>query len=439
MHSRLTSLPPSLPPPSGYDIEDAIVLNKASLDRGFGRCLVLRKHAAVLKKHNNRTADRVVPPPPPPPGEARAPGRLRLLEADGIAAVGEVVRAGDVFLNKQVPSNTRDFVPPSAVGAMGVGGAGSGPAGGAAAPPSASTSDGGGYRPAPASWRGPPGEAAVVDRVLLTRNDDAHLVIKVLVRHARRPELGDKFSSRHGQKGVVGAVAPAPDLPFDDRGICPDLVMNPHGFPSRMTVGKLLELLGAKAAVLCGKTHYGTAFGEAAGTADSAGAISATLVRHGYSYCGKDLLTCGTSGAPLAAAIFAGPVYYQKLKHMVLDKVHARARGPRVVLTRQPTEGRARDGGLRLGEMERDCLIGYGASALLLERLMLSSDAFDVHVCTHCGLMGYHDGRLAKAPVCPTTRSPDHMATLPLPYACKLLFQELQAMNIVPRLELADA
>ena len=231
-------------------------------------------------------------------------------------------------------------------------------------------------------------------------------------------------------------------------------------------------------------------------------------MRHGFSYSGKDMVTSGIGGAPLEALIFMGPVYYQKLKHMVLDKMHARARGPRVVLTRQPTEGRSRDGGLRLGEMERDCLIGYGASMLLLERLMISSDQFEasapqpdgcesaacglywglpacaaeavspqscyrtspgqrqgwggvrkcgqglwahrallpegvsacaqVHVCTHCGLMGYYDARLRVA-VCPSTKSPDHMASMKLPYACKLLFQELQSMNIVPRLKLAEA
>ena len=133
-----------------------------------------------------------------------------------------------------------------------------------------------------------------------------------------------------------------------------------------------------------------------------------------------------------------GPVYYQKLKHMVLDKMHARARGPRVVLTRQPTEGRSRDGGLRLGEMERDCLIGYGSSMLLLERLMVSSDQFEVQVCTHCGLMGYYDAH-KNASVCPSLKIPDHMEKMKIPYAAKLLFQELQAMNIVPRLTLAEA
>ena len=262
---------------------------------------------------------------------------------------------------------------------------------------------------------------------------------QALLRSTRRPEVGDKFSSRHGQKGVVGTIVPQSDLPFSGRGVCPDLVMNPHGFPSRMTVGKLLELLDSKAAVTrLGRPALGTAFADVPGShGDNAAALSEALVAAGFSYDGKDALTCGITGEPLAAYVFMGPVYYQKLKHMVMDKMHARARGPRVVLTRQPTEGRSRDGGLRLGEMERDCLIGYGASALIVERLMTSSDAFECTVCTRCGLLGYQNHGL-RAAVCPFHRVPGDPAlvTLRLPYACKLLFQELQAMNICPRLEL---
>ncbi|KAJ9505006.1 hypothetical protein QJQ45_008457, partial [Haematococcus lacustris] len=268
-------------------------------------------------------------------------------------------------------------------------------------------------------------------------NDDSHCSLKVLVRHTRRPELGDKFSSRHGQKGVVGNIVRQEDFPFSERGICPDLIMNPHGFPSRMTVGKMIELLGSKAAVNSGRFHYGTAFGEPSNLANKVEDISATLVSLGFSYSGKDQLTSGITGEPLEAYIFMGPVYYQKLKHMVLDKMHARAKGPRVVLTRQPTEGRSREGGLRLGEMERDCLIAYGASMLLLERLMISSDQFEVHVDTQSGLLGYWDANRACA-MSPLTRTSEHMATIKIPYACKLLFQELQSMNIIPRLKLAE-
>jgi len=245
---------------------------------------------------------------------------------------------------------------------------------------------------------------------------------KVVFRQVRRPELGDKFSSRHGQKGVVGLLVNQEDMPFTESGWCPDLIMNPHGFPSRMTVGKMIELIAGKSALLDGEFKYGTAFG---GT--TVEQISKILVSKGFNYSGKEYLTSGITGEALETYIFVGPIFYQKLKHMVQDKMHARGRGPRQILTRQPTEGRSKEGGLRLGEMERDCLVAYGASNLILERLMLSSDAFNATVCAECGLLGY-DGW------CPYCQSDENIATVRMPYACKLLFQELQAMNVCPRI-----
>ena len=185
---------------------------------------------------------------------------------------------------------------------------------------------------------------------MITSTPTEHHMVKIAMRHMRRPELGDKFSSRHGQKGVVGLIESAENMPFSDGGMVPDMVMNPHGFPSRMTVGKMLELLAGKAGVLDGRRRYGTAFGG-----DPTASLSASLVAAGFHYGGKEVLYSGITGEPLRSYIFFGPVFYQKLKHMVVDKLHARSRGPRAVLTRQPTEGRSRDGGLRLGEMERDC------------------------------------------------------------------------------------
>lgn len=388
---------------SGYDIEDALIVNKASLDRGFGRCIVMKKFSTTLRKYANGGFDRVVAPSPDP-ATGVIPSRFETLEADGIAAAGERLLSGYVYVNKQMPTG-------------GVG------AGDAASPSSSTLGLPSSFKPAPLSYKGP--LPSYVDRILLSTTDD-QLLIKALIRQTRRPELGDKFSSRHGQKGVCGLIVNQADMPFSDQGICPDIIMNPHGFPSRMTVGKMIELLAGKAGVLTGSLQYGTAFGGS-----RVEDMSRMLVEAGYSYSGKDYVTSGISGEPLEAYIFFGPVYYQKLKHMVLDKMHARARGPRAVLTRQPTEGRSRDGGLRLGEMERDCLIGYGASALLIERLMIASDAFDVSVCQRCGLLGY-------AGWCNMCRSSGVVSTIKIPYACKLLFQELQSMNIVPRLKLEE-
>ncbi|KAL0228645.1 hypothetical protein GEMRC1_013265 [Eukaryota sp. GEM-RC1] len=212
-------------------------------------------------------------------------------------------------------------------------------------------------------------------------------------------------------------------MPFDRNGVCPDMIMNPHGFPSRMTVGKMIELLGGKAGLGTGRFANATVF-----EGDSVDSLGTLLVKSGYSFSGKDQLTCGITGQPLSAYIFFGPIYYQKLKHMVLDKMHARARGPKAMLTRQPTEGRSRDGGLRLGEMERDVLIAYGTSLLMQERLMISSDEFEAHVCGTCGMVGYSGW-------CQRCKSGQQVTAMKLPYACKLLLQELQAMNIAARLK----
>ncbi|KAI8382946.1 DNA-directed RNA polymerase III subunit RPC2 [Blakeslea trispora] len=384
---------------SGYDIEDALVLNKSGLDRGFGRCQVMRKYASLVKRYPNGTHDRLADPP------ARNSDTWNdsydAIEPDGIAGVGEPLEAGSIYINKQTPVSS----------------------GLDAGVPGASQSVA--YKPAPQRYKSP--QTGYIDKVLFTTTESDQTLIKINIRQTRRPELGDKFSSRHGQKGVCGIIVQQEDMPFSDLGVCPDIIMNPHGFPSRMTVGKMIELLAGKAGVLDGSLQYGTAFGGS-----KVEDMSRILISHGFNYSGKDYVTSGITGEPLSAYIFFGPIYYQKLKHMVMDKMHARARGPRATLTRQPTEGRSRDGGLRLGEMERDCLIGYGASMLLLERLMISSDAFEVHVCDGCGLIGY-------AGWCQYCKSSKFMKTMEIPYAAKLLFQELMAMNISPRMILEDS
>ncbi|KAK4587588.1 hypothetical protein RGQ29_018839 [Quercus rubra] len=335
---------------SGYDIADAIVMNKSSLDRGFGRCIVMKRYSVVLQKYENDTQDRILRLD----RKGYGAKHMRILDDDGMASPWEIISPQDIYINKQSPAFTRGTrVPPSELPNIR-------------------------YKSSKQTFKGPEGEYCVVDRVALYNDRHNNISIKFLIRHTRRPEVGDKFSSRHGQKGVCGTIIQQEDFPFSERGICPDLIMNPHGFPSRMTVGKMIELLGGKAGVSCGRFHYGSAFGEPSGHADTVEAMSEILVNKGFSYIGKDFLYSGITGCPLQAYIFMGPIYYQKLKHMVLDKMHARADGPRVLLTRQPTEGRARNGGLRVGEMERDCLIAYGASMLIFERLMISSDPFEV-------------------------------------------------------------
>jgi len=345
---------------SGYDIEDAIILNQGSVDRGMARVEVYKTNTVVLKKFSSGESEKLV--------------------GSGIVVPGTRVSDGSILVNKMSPSsNTLTNIKHK-------------------------------------------GHPAYIDKTMITKSESEN-IIKIVTRETRTPEIGDKFSSRHGQKGVVGLIVPQADMPFSDYGLNPDIIMNPHGFPSRMTVGKMIELVSGKAAILEGTFADATSFknNEVEQTCE-------ILVKNGYSYSGKDIFTSGTTGEQFEAYIFYGPVFYQRLKHMVADKMHCRARGPRAILTRQPTEGRSNDGGLRLGEMERDCLIGYGASGLLNERLMISSDLFEAYVCRSCGIISYK----GKCTLCQN----EMPVPVNMPYACKLLFQELMSMNILPKIEL---
>lgn len=376
---------------SGYDIEDAQVYNRSSLDRGYGRCIVLRKHEIDLNRLPNSQIEVILPPQE---DQFSTTGKGKALKIDGIASVGAKIQQNDILVNKFTPSSAPDSI----------------------------------MRPSPLLYKYP--QKAVVDSVIISppgdsdRSADVVQTIKVITREFRPPELGDKFSSRHGQKGVVGLIAKEMDMPFNENGITPDMIMNPHGFPSRMTVGKLLELVCSKAAALSGRLGDGTAFGG-----DSAEFIGSSLLLNGFNYRGKDLFYSGITGEIMQAFVFFGPIYYQRLKHMVMDKMHARSTGPRSLLTRQPTEGRARHGGLRVGEMERDCMVGYGAANVLYERLLVSSDVFAADVCHNCGFLG-HSG------MCQYCKTLGTVSKVNMPYAFKLLIQELQGMGISMRLTL---
>eukprot|EP01054_Gregarina_sp_Poly1_P001598 Gregarina_sp_Poly_1__1597@NODE_1403_length_4216_cov_48_957339_g934_i0_p2_GENE_NODE_1403_length_4216_cov_48_957339_g934_i0NODE_1403_length_4216_cov_48_957339_g934_i0_p2_ORF_typecomplete_len493_score55_84RNA_pol_Rpb2_6/PF00562_28/7_9e129RNA_pol_Rpb2_7/PF04560_20/3_5e32_NODE_1403_length_4216_cov_48_957339_g934_i020743552 len=388
---------------SGYDIEDAIIMNRGAIDRGYGRCYVIKRFACELKNYGGVWD---VPLPPPEPKKEAGKGksltmdrRYEALDSDGVARVGALLSQDQIYINKHVPVGVTD--------------------GGVLEGENRTA-----YQPQPMRYKTP--VPSYVDRVVACENQAGSVLFKFIFRQTRPPEYGDKFSSRHGQKGVVGCIVPPEDFPFSETGWTPDMIMNPHGFPSRMTVGKMIELIAGKSALFDGKLKYGTAFG---GT--KVKDIAKVLISNGMHYSGKDYLTSGITGEALQTYVFAGPIFYQKLKHMVQDKIHARGIGPRQLMTRQPTEGRSKMGGLRLGEMERDCLVAYGVSNLILERLMLSSDAFKAHVCSACGLLGYNG-------YCPHCKSRQGVAELTIPYACKLLFQELMAMNVVPKLKISE-
>jgi DNA-directed RNA polymerase beta subunit len=235
-------------------------------------------------------------------------------------------------------------------------------------------------------------------------------------------------SSRHGQKGTVGNIIPEEDMPFTRDGSRPDIIINPHAIPSRMTIGQLKETLLGKVLVDLGLFGDGTSFGEL-----EIGSISEKLLGLGYEARGNELMYNGLTGEQLEADIFMGPVFYQRLKHMVNDKQHSRSIGPMVNLTRQPAEGRSRDGGLRFGEMEKDAMVSHGAAKFTRGRMYDASDKYSVHVCKSCGLIASYNNDM-HIHHCRTCDNRTDFSYVEIPYACKLLFQELTTMNVVPRL-----
>ncbi|SBT75637.1 DNA-directed RNA polymerase II subunit RPB2, putative [Plasmodium ovale] len=275
-------------------------------------------------------------------------------------------------------------------------------------------------------------ENGVIDTVMLSSNSRGNKFAKVKVRSVRIPQIGDKFASRHGQKGTIGITYRTEDMPFSCDGTFPDIIMNPHAVPSRMTIGHLVECLAGKVAAIEGGEGDATPFSKI-----TVQEISQRLHKLGYEKYGNDILYNGHNGRMLKSKIFIGPTYYQRLKHMVEDKIHARSRGPLTMITRQPTEGRSRDGGLRFGEMERDCMISHGSAKMLKERLFEESDAYRVHVCDNCGLCCIADVN-KNAYECTVCNSKTTISQIYLPYACKLLFQELMTMAIYPKLVLED-
>ncbi len=383
----------------GWNIEDAIIINKASIERGLARSHFFRSYVAEEKKYLGGLEDRFEIPQKGIRGY-RAPHLYRhLSEADGIVEPESEVTSGDVLIGRTSRSRfIEEFIDFEAPTPQ--------------------------RRESSIAMRA--GEQGVVDSVILTETTDLSRLVKVKVRDQRIPELGDKFASRHGQKGVIGYIAPQEDLPFTEDGIVPDLIINPHAIPSRMTVGQILESMAAIIAAMTGRPFDATVF-----EGPNPDEITETLRKLGFHPKGETVMYDGITGQMMTAKIFIGPTYYQKLHHLAADKMHARARGPVQILTRQPTEGRAREGGLRFGEMERDVLVAHGTALLLKERLIDESDRFEVYVCESCGLLSYYDARKGVA-VCPACGPEATVSKIAIAYAFKLLLQELMSLMIKP-------
>lgn len=386
-------------PFEGYNVEDAVILNRGSVDRGMGRSTYFRPYKATELQYTGGLKDEILVPDKDVAGY-RTEASYQYLEDDGIAYPEAAVHSGDVVIGKTTPpkflSEAKDISIQSKKEASTV------------------------IRQE---------EKGIVDAVFITADNDGNKIAQVRIRDLRLPEPGDKFSTPHGQKGVVGLIADPRDIPFSSRGIRPDLIFNPHGIPSRMTVGYLIELLAGKTAAVSGRPVDGTPF-----TGAKVDELENTLREMGFRYDGKETMYNGITGKKMDAKIYIGTMYYLKLRYMVSNKIHARASGKVALLTRQPTEGRARGGALRLGEMEQQALVGHGASLLLKERY--DSDKTTLYVATNSGHLAIRD-RIRNKTYCPITGSTD-VEPIEVSYAFKLLVDELLAMHILTSFELKN-
>lgn len=392
----------------GHNQEDSVLVNQAALDRGLGAVTYYR----TFRDDCSSTADEIFEKPPSFSQNLIDSGDYSKLEADGFPRVGAVVGPDDVIIGKSsIVSELED--------------------------------DGKTHRLVKRCCstvlREKDGRG-VVDQVIVTTNSHGKSAVKIKIRYARRPQMGDKLASRHSQKGTIGMIYPASDFPVCERtGMVPDLIINPCCLPSRMTVAHLLETCFSKVCAIRGEFGDGTAFQK--GT--SVESVTSSLEQLGFQRHGEETMRSGLTGERMRGTFFVGPIHYMRLRHQVQDKVHSRSRGIKSLLCRQPMEGRARGGGLRMGEMERDCLINHGCAEVVRDRLFMQSDYYEAPVCAHCGYLAvpkssakFGRSLYGERDRCLRCGPKADVRMLPLPYATKLCIQELEALHIGMRIRM---
>ncbi len=386
----------------GYNMEDGVILSRASVERGLARSTYFRPVSAEELRYSGGLVDEVCIPDKEIKGY-RSEQDYSCLEGDGIVYPEAKVDEGMVIIGKTSPprflSSLDEYNLSTAI-----------------------------RRESSVALRH--GEHGVADFVIITENEEGNKLIQVRLREERVPEIGDKFTSRHGQKGVTGILLPQPDIPFSASGIVPDLIFTPHGISSRMTVSHLIELIGGKLGALAGRFVDGTLF-----ESESESALRKELSALGFQEDGTEEFYDGRTGRKMLARIFVGNMYYLRLRHMVANKIQSRARGPIQLLTRQPTEGKAKEGGLRLGEMEKDTFIAHGASLLLKERF--DSDRIVLPICEKCGLVAVED-QYKNRKYCLMCGEDVEINYIEMSYAFKLLLDEFRSMGIYSKLNLIN-
>jgi len=390
---------------TGYNQEDSVLINKGSIDRGLFSATI---YHTEKDEDKNIIRDEIIRCKPDPTKTKGVKfGNYDKLNAQGFIPENTLVENRDVIIAKIVPIKENRNDPTKTIK----------------------------YEDQSKSFR--TNEETYIDKNFTGRNGDGYNFAKVRTRIFRKPVLGDKVSSRHGQKGTVGNIIAECDMPFTKNGLKPDIIINPHAIPSRMTIGQLKETLLGKVLLEMGLFGDGSSFGNL-----DVKTIAQKLQDTGYESYGNEILYDGLTGQQMETSIFIGPVFYQRLKHMVNDKAHSRSIGPMVNLTRQPAEGRSRDGGFRIGEMERDVMLSHGISRFCRERLYDVSDKYSVHVCRKCGMIAPYNNGIQHASMresfkvhhCNTCENTTEFARIEVPYSYKLMSHELQTINVVPRI-----